>query len=391
MACPFILVRDLSRRFISPTPSWPRWLRNKWPALVLTVLLLLAYEVLDLWANPRLTVVLILLYFTGAVVLGVMFRGSAFCTYVCPLGQFNLVSSLVSPLEVRIRDQGICADCSTKDCLTGRGDQPGCEPRLFQPRKVGNMDCHVRLDCARACPYGNVGIQPRLPGSELWLDPVRSTVGRFSQRFDLAALVVVFTFGALLNAFGMISPVYALEAWLAGVLQTRSELLVLGIVFLVGLVVIPAILLGLTGMVTKLLSGSQHSLKGLVTRYSYSLVPVGFGVWVSHFMFHFLTGVLTIVPVVQSALADMGLGGAAGPRWDLGPILPRSWLFPLEVGLMGLGWFGSLLVAFRIAERESPKRTWRAFLPWAGLLLLLLLAGVWLMSQPMEMRGTFLE
>jgi hypothetical protein len=58
---------------------------------------------------------------------------------------------------------------------------------------------------------------------------------------------------------------------------------------------------------------------------------------------------------------------------------------------MGLGWLGSLLAAYRIAERENPRRPWRAFLPWAGLLLLLLLTGIWLMSQPMEMRGTFLE
>jgi hypothetical protein len=45
----------------------------------------------------------------------------------------------------------------------------------------------------------------------LWDDPRRSGIGRFSQRWDLAALVIVLTFGAYLNAFGMISPVYALQ------------------------------------------------------------------------------------------------------------------------------------------------------------------------------------
>ena len=44
---------------------------------------------------------------------------------------------------------------------------------------------------------------------------MRSGLGILSKRKDLAALVIVFTFGALLNAFGMVSPVYALEQWLA--------------------------------------------------------------------------------------------------------------------------------------------------------------------------------
>lgn len=417
MACPFILVRDLSRRLFRRTERpasrrWPRRLRNKWLALVLTVLLLFAYETLDLWAEPRWTAGLILVYFAGATVLGVLFQGSAFCSHVCPLGQFNLVSSLISPLEVTVRNPQTCAACSTRDCIRGRrtarppltsdgtsADRmsasgqalPGCEPRLFQPQKVGNMNCHFRLDCLRACPYDNVGIVPRLPASELWIDPVRSGVGRFSQRTDLAALVVVLTFGALLNAFGMISPIYELEAWLASLLSTRSEALVLGIIFAVGLAVIPAVLLALAAWLTRRLTGTREWLLSLITCYAYSLVPVGFGVWLAHFLFHFLTGVLTIVPVVQSLFLDMGWRVLGTPRWDLGPLVPKVWLFPLEVGFMALGWLGSLLVAYRIAERENLHRPWRAFLPWAGLLLLLLLAGMWLMAQPMEMRGTFFE
>ena len=111
----------------------------------------------------------------------------------------------------------------------------------------------------------------------------------------------------------------------------------------------------------------------------------------AHFSFHFLTGALTIVPLLQSLLVDAGWAVAGSPRWNLGPIVPSAWLFPLEVGMMSLGWLGSLLVTYRIAEREHPRGPWRAFLPWAGLLVLLLAAGIWLMTQPMEMRGTFLE
>jgi hypothetical protein len=72
----------------------------------------------------------------------------------------------------------------------------------------------------------------------------------------------------------------------------------------------------------------------------------------------------------------------------LGPIFIAGLI---ELGMLGLGWLGSLLVTYRLAAQNEPSRPWRAFLPWAGLLSLLLLAAIWLMSQPMEMRGTFLE
>jgi hypothetical protein len=394
MACPFMLVRNAVRRLWgrdwSPRFVWPKRLRSKWLAILLFVAVLFVYELADLWAEPAWTAGFILSYFVVAVGFGLLFRGAPFCNHLCPLGQFSLVSSLVSPLEVRVRDQSVCAACTTHECVRGCGDQPGCELGLFQPKKVGNMNCHFRLDCLRACPYDNVGIMGRLPASELWVDPWRSVIGRFSERPDMAALVIVYTFGALLNAFGMVTPVYELQAWLAGVLHTTWELPILGIIFLVGLALIPLALLSATGALARRMSRRPISLARIVTRYAYALAPLGFGIWVAHFSFHFMTGALTIVPVVQDMARSLGMAGGR-PRWDLGPIVPGGWLFPLEVGFMGLGWLGSLLVAYKLAEEDAPARPWSALLPWAGLLLALLMMGIWLMSLPMEMRGTFLD
>ncbi len=402
LACPFMLPRNLARRLLRPARMWPRRLRNKWPAIGLFASILFVYELFDLWATPRWTAWLVVAYFAGALVLDSVFRGAPFCKYVCPIGQFNFVSSLVSPLEVRIRDAQVCAACRTKDCIKGRQSPiadsdirssiplRGCELWLFQQQKYGNMDCTFCLDCVHACPYDNVGIRARLPASELWEDPFRSGVGYFSRRFDLTALIVLFTFGALLNAFGMVSPVYAVERWLAGVLGVSSEAPVLGVIFLVGLVIEPVVLLGLAGWATRRWAGMSGSLLQVVTRYAYTLVPLGAGVWAAHYGFHLLTGFWTFIPVVQTFLADI-IGPVLGaPRWDLGPLLPAAWLYPLELGFMGLGWLGSLLVAYRLASEDAPTRRWRAFLPWAALATLLLLAALWLMAQPMEMRATFL-
>ena len=403
LACPFMLPGNLARRFFRPARLWPRRLRNKWVAVILFVLLLFVYELFDLWATPWWTAWLIVAYFTGALVVDSLFRGAPFCKYLCPIGQFNFTASLVSPLEVRIRNPQVCATCRTKDCIKGR--QPpisnpqypilnttrsptplrGCELWLFQQRKHGNMDCTFCLDCVHACPYDNVGVSLRLPAGELWTDTWRSGVGYLSQRLDLVALVTVFTFGALLNAFGMVSPIYALEAWLAGVLGTQSEAPVLGLIFAVGLVVEPLVLLGIAGWLTQRWAGIPMRVLQVVMRYTYTLVPLGVGIWGAHYGFHLLTGFWRFIPVVQSVLA---LGT---PRWDLGPLLPAAWLYPLELGLIGLGWLGSLLVTYRLASEDAPDRPWRAFLPWAGLLSLLLLMAIWLMAQPMEMRGMAME
>ena len=396
MGCPFVLVRDVARRWIRPRFAWPRGLRTKWVAAALFVLVLFGYELFDWWGSPRATAFLILGYFGAILVVDSLFKHATFCKYLCPIGQFNFAASTVSPLEVKIAEPQVCAACTTKDCIRGRHDPSGalvvrgCELALFQPHKRGNVDCTFCLDCVHACPHDNVAIAGRMPGEELGEDPKRSGIGRFTKRPDLAALMLVFTFGALLNAFGMVSPVYAVQSWIAERLHVQSELPVLGILFVIVLVVEPAILLGLAAWATRRAVGRAERLLEVGVRYAYALVPLGFGVWVAHYAFHFLTGLLTFVPVAQNAAADAGFAILGEPRWSLGG-LPERVVYPIEIGFLVLGLVGSWIAAWHIAERDTDgARVWRAFAPWAVLALALFGAALWLLSQPMEMRGTFL-
>jgi polyferredoxin len=385
MACPFMLPREIARRFIKPRFHWPRWLRTKWLSIALFAGVLFAYELFDLWSSPWWTAWLILGYFGAALTVDGLFRKASFCKWVCPIGQFNFVASTLSPLEVTVKSADVCAGCTTLDCITGASGPRGCELMLFQPQKVGNMDCTFCLDCVKACPHENVALQTRVPGSELWTDARRSGIGFFSKRKDLAALGLLFTFGALVNAFGMVSPVYAVQEWLAARMGTTHEAPVLGVLFFLLLVVEPALLLAGAAWWTRRGTGAREPLLTLATRFSYGLVPLGFGVWLAHYSFHLLTGLWTFVPVAQDALSPW-LGS---PLWSLGGMSPRL-VRPIEMGFLGLGVLGSLLVSWRIAEREFPARSGRAFAPWAALCLVLGCAAVWLLLQPMEMRGTFL-
>jgi hypothetical protein len=130
----------------------------------------------------------------------------------------------------------------------------------------------------------------------------------------------------------------------------------------------------------------------IIRRFIYGLAPLGFGMWLAHYAFHFLTGALTLIPVMQAYLNDSGFE-VGQPYWQLGPVVPPDWLFPIQAILLYLGLFGSLVVAFQIAVSHYKNRNTalRAFLPWGILSLLMLVAALWIMFQPMEMRGTIFK
>src|SRR6185437_14643198 len=69
MACPFMFVRDLGRKFLPARFRWPRPLRTKWMAAALIVLYLWAYEALGLWNSPWLTAWIIAGYFLAALLI----------------------------------------------------------------------------------------------------------------------------------------------------------------------------------------------------------------------------------------------------------------------------------------------------------------------------------
>ena len=394
LACPFMLVRNAARKFFRPVRNWPRRLRNKWLSLSLFIVVLFVYEWFDLWASPWWTACLIVVFFAGALLIDSVFKHATFCKFVCPIGQFNFIASTASPLEVAVRDTNVCTACATKDCIRGTREpaqplvviQRGCELALFQPRKVGNLDCTFCLDCVQACPHDNVGIIGRIPSAELAEDPMRSGLGVLSKRKDLAALALVFTFGALLNAFGMVSPVYAFQAWLANLFGLSSEWQVLAVIFGLLLVLEPVILIGLAAWIARFWGRSPRSLPSLAVRYSYALAPIGFGIWLAHYGFHFLTGLYTFVPVTQAAVAELGWAVFGQPQWGA-PGVAENVVQLFEFGFITLGLLGSLLVSYSIAATEEVVHPTRVFIPWAILSLLMAGAAVWLMSQPMEMRA----
>jgi hypothetical protein len=187
----------------------------------------------------------------------------------------------------------------------------------------------------------------------------------------------------------MVSPVYALEQWLAGLFGVNHELPVLAVIFTLVLVCEPLLLIGAAAWMTRMLGGTKRSLLSVVVRYSYCLVPLGFGIWLAHFGFHFLTGLFTFVPLTQSALVELGWPVLGTPHWGLVGLAPNL-VQLFEFGFITLGLLGSLMVSYSIAATEEVVNPARVFSVWAVVSLLIAASAFWLLSQPMEMRGVVL-
>ncbi len=384
MACPFTFVRDLGRKILPANATWPHWLRSKWLAVVLLIVYLWAYEAFDLWDRPMATAFLILSYFVAALLIDGFFRGASFCQYVCPIGQFHFVQSLVSPFEIKFREPSVCLDCKTHDCLRGNESQRGCELHLFQPRKAGNMDCTFCLDCVKACPHDNVGFIAVMPGREVILDEKKSTVGRYARRPDIAALVLVLTFGAFVNAAGMVVPVLEAMDGLTERWGLSSDLLPVSLLMIAGLVILP----GALSWIAARWSGGIRNWKEHLCRFAVAFAPLGFAMWLAHFVFHFFTAALTPVPVLGRALEEAGLI-ASSTQW-VAPSLAFYDLPALEIVLLNAGYLLCLFMLWRIAAKVPGSTPHRAFPPWAIIATALYLFGMWIIFQPMEMRGTLM-
>jgi cytochrome c oxidase assembly factor CtaG len=387
MACPFTLVRDLGRRLLPARRQWPRMLSTKWLAAALIIIYLWAYEAFDLWDKPSITALIILGYFLAALLVDGFFRGASFCKFVCPIGQFNFVQSLASPFEVKVRRPDICASCRTFDCIKGNAVQRGCELQLFQPRKSGNMDCTFCLDCIKACPHDNVGIVAVRPGKDLIDDLPRASVKRYARRPDLAALVLVLTFGAFANAAGMVAPVLSGISQIEKTLGFSSDLGIITLLSVLCLILLPAALAGTAAACSSAIAGT--SARENFCRFSMSLAPLGFGMWLAHFVFHLFTAALTPIPVAERIAKDLAMR-TAEPGWSVGSLAFYD-LPALELLLLDLGLLVALYVAWRIACQMTSSRRFTTFLPWGILAVALYAAGVWIIFQPMEMRGMMLH
>ena len=160
-------------------------------------------------------------------------------------------------------------------------------------------------------------------------------------------------------------------------------------VSLVGaLLVFPLIALPLTAGAGRWFSGSGASAPGSTPRLIQGLVPLGFAMWLAHFGFHLVTGLLTVVPASGRVLHDL-LPGEFGPPVSLAPS-QWSGLVDTQLLVLGAGLVVSIAVLWRLSREilPEPGKALRLVFPWSLLTFGLWGLGVVIYLSPMQMRGT---
>ena len=397
--CPFVSARNVLRKLITPGRNWPAALRGKHLAIVLLGVWLVAYEAFDLWDSPIATAWVLVLYFGLALVIDSLFRGSSFCRYVCPLGQYQMAMSLVSPVQVAARSTDICASCTTHECIRGNQGRgiAGCGTGLFIPHKEGPLDCTVCMDCVDACPHSNVSLVVLPRGGNFLNVAPRAGLGNLAARTDIGLLLLAIVMGGFANAAGMTGPVLS---WVDRVAQRNGwPVGLVEAIPLLEVIVGPTILLWLVARWS-----APAAWREVLVRGALALVPLGAAMWLAHFGFHLATGAFTALPTIQRALIDLanwaGIPGAVSvigePQWAAsccGPI--PTWVQPAELAVLTLGFLFSAFLGWRTMERslgaaagQGPLgRLGGRALPWLLAAVALYGSGVWIVLQPMQMRG----
>lgn len=383
MACPFTLPREVGRRFGWARFRWPRWLRVKWIGVGLMLAFFFAYERFALWNNPVRTAWLLIAYVGTAFLVDTFFRGASFCKYVCPIGQFNFIGSLISPTTLQVRSTSTCVTCETRDCIRGNTQQRGCELELYLPEKRSNADCTLCMDCVKACPHDNIGILPRSMTRDALSGETTSSLGRLSRRADVAAAALVLVFAGFANAAAMVGPGGAFLTAVGGRLPWLGTDVGSFAGVLAGLLVAG----GVVWLVASASRGAS-SRREAFCRGALALVPLGMGMWAAHLLFHLAMGLPGLLPLLQQAGLDFGLPWMGVPHWSAGAnVLQGNGLLQLQLLFLDGGLLLSLYMVWRTVVDTPLARRLLAIAPLALLTVALYAFGFWLLLQPMQMRG----
>ncbi|MBZ0304309.1 MAG: 4Fe-4S binding protein [Anaerolineae bacterium] len=360
------IVRRTPGQLRSRHHRWPRRLKNMW-LQILGFLTLASFSAIIL-TRPQITGWLLLGFVLAAVGLSLAYDNRVFCRYVCPVGGFIGLYSMMAPIELRTRDCKTCTDHRKKDCVTGNAQGYGCPWMVFPGKLQRNTYCGLCLECLKTCPKDNITLNLRPVGSDLFV------MGE--HRLDEAFKALIMLACALLYSVVLLGPWGWLKQWANMDTFAHWGLYVIAF-WSVNLLLLPGIFGGAVSL-SRRLARLQISFRQLFVDYAYALVPLGLAAWIAFSLsFVFVNGSYAVSIISDPFGWGWNLFGTANQPWT--PILPGVVSF-LQVGALMFGLLYALNTAYRIARHhvQDHQLALRAALPTMCFLVGITLSFLWL-------------
>ena len=336
--CPIPLPGEWLQRgaIMNPPGNKPKWYNLRWPNKLRNIWLQnLTFTLVALFSSvilttPKVTAIVLAAMFFLAIGMSLVFERRTFCRYICPVSGFIGLYAQAAPLELRVKDKGICLTCKDKPCYNGSLAGYGCPWDIFPGGLTKNTYCGLCMECLRTCPYENIAVNTR---------PFSDDLAKPSTRMDEAFKAFIMLGAAIIYAGVFLGPWGSLKlaAYSVGSMSWFGYLLAF-LAFIFGL--LPALFLGAVWIGNKL-SQATAALKKSFTAFATALVPLGLMFWVAFS----LSFVLTNAAYIFSSLSDpfgwgWNLFGTASIPWQ--PIL-ITLLVPLQTLVLvgGLLWTAS--------------------------------------------------
>jgi hypothetical protein len=160
--------------------------------------------------------------------------------------------------------------------------------------------------------------------------------------------------------------------------------------FLIGLVLAPPILVGAAMLAGRALAHIRSSARELFCRFSLALLPVGLAMWGAHLLFHLSIAWSTAWPVMQRVAGDLRVDWLGTPHWtSSSPLFAPDVVLDIQLLLLDAGILLSLYAGWHVAGDYTNRARAGLLLltPWATVAAALYAVGIWVLLQPMQMRG----
>jgi polyferredoxin len=322
MMCPYGALQDWIQRFTF-NKNFPKPVRNVWLSSSF-----LRSHVVGRYGGivnkPALTAYILLGLFAAAAGIAVVFKGRAFCRYVCPIGGLIGIYSMFSPVELRNKCLDVCRQHKVKECIKGTEKSYPC-PMFQTPMTLDrNNYCNFCSECIKSCSQDNIVIRFRSFAKDLWF-AAKGYMDEAYLAITLVGITIILTgemvepWHRWMDAASGLIPFNAMGIMSHTSIEKITSLTVLTI----GSLIIPSLVLALPAFIIRrtTMPESPLSFKETFVQFAYMFIPVGLSMHLAHNISHLFKEGPGIVPAIQRTLNEYAGMNLGEPDWSVTPLM----------------------------------------------------------------------